>query len=338
MAFADSAAVDTLERSFKGMLRYVSSVNQSRWKVVLDPLYETMAAAVLRDVPPSAELMAREFEDNHFFKYRAISAKVNYRIEDWNFDEARPELLTERQKRILHSFALGETSGFTVGAGFLSSFRNLPELGSFFGIWFTEELNHYWGYHQYLDRMGQGWTAQKKRDVTRVDFRDYSDDPLEVAAANMYQELIAYLLYRSFAKQARDPFLSRMIGQFAKDELRHYKFYEAVVAREIQKKPSFRAVALKHFFKATTPVNQVAGGAQHTVDHLSQAAFYVRKPEFEFLVKQNEFLFGTGFRELFRFFYRRHLPPCSLCAQEVFECACERYEDDATTHEPRAAA
>jgi hypothetical protein len=40
------------------------------------------------------------------------------------------------------------------------------------------------------------------------------------------------------------------------------------------------------FFKATTPVNQVSGGATATVEHLSRASFYFRKAEFDFLLRE----------------------------------------------------
>jgi hypothetical protein len=318
---------EAVERSFKKALRYVSSVNQSRLKVVLDPIYEAAAASMLRGVSPSQELLEKRFEDNLYFKYKQTSSKVAWSIDDFDFDEARPDLLNERQRRIVHSFAMGETSGFTVGAGFLSSFRNLPELGSFFGIWFTEELNHYWGYHRYLERMGEGWQLEKKQAVTGVDFLDYAEDPYEVAAANMYQELIAFCVYSSFARQAKDPFLAKMVMTFAKDELRHYKFYELVTAREIQRRPEFRKVVLKHFLKATTPMNQVSGGPKNVVDHLSLAAFYFRKREFDFLLKKNAYLFGDTFEKPFEFFYRRHIAPCSACGVEVFRCECEALEE-----------
>jgi hypothetical protein len=319
----------SVERSFKKVLRYVSSVNQSRLKVVLDPVHEAAAAAMLWNVEPSRELLDKRFEDNLYFKYKAASSKLSWSIEDFDFSEARPELLSDRQRTIVHSFARGETSGFTVGAGFLSAFRNLPELGSFFGIWFTEELNHYWGYHRYLERMGEGWQLEKKQEVTAVEFLDYASDPYEVAAANMYQELIAFLVYSSFARQAKDPFLARMVATFAKDELRHYKFYEHVTAREIQRRPEFRKVVLKHFLKATTPMNQVSGGPSKVVDHLSLAGFYFRKREFDFLLKQNAYLFGDTFEQPFEFFYRRHLPPCGSCGLEVFRCACTQLEEAA---------
>ena len=50
-------------------------------------------------------------------------------------------------------------------------------------------------------------------------FRPYAEDPYEVAACNMYQELVGYLVYRCFGKQVNDPFLASMLKQFAKDEM-----------------------------------------------------------------------------------------------------------------------
>ncbi|MHB1847385.1 MAG: acyl-ACP desaturase [Deltaproteobacteria bacterium] len=318
-----------MERSFKSLLRYVAAINQSPAKALLDPVYEKVADALVREVPLSARLREARYEENLFPAYLARSHKLRYDIHTFDFDEARPELLSSRQRAFVHSAALGETSGFAVGASFLSSFRSSPELGSFFGVWFLEELNHYWGYHRYLERMGEGWGARRKEDVTAVDFRPYSSDPMEVAAANLYQELVGYLVYRSVARQAGDPFFARMIDRFAKDELRHYKFYQSVVAREIQRNPDFRAIALKHFLKATTPVNQVAGGARATVDHLTRASFYFRKPEYEFLLREMEFLFGTNLSPLFAFFYRRHVPPCERCGVEVYLCGCARFDPPA---------
>jgi hypothetical protein len=318
--------LERAERILKAGLRQLSAVNQGPAKVVLDPMYETVAAAMLRGVKRSARLVATRYDDNLYFRYQQASRKLQWSIEDWDFSQARPELLPERQKAILHSFATGETSGFAVGAGFLHAFRSSQELGPFFGIWFVEELNHYWGYHRYLERMGQAWADARKKDVTQVAFRPYSDDPLEVAAANMYQELVGYLVYRSFARSCRDPFLARLVDRFAKDELRHYKFYQSVCARQIQRDPSFRVLVLKHFLKATTPINQVAGGARQTLGHLTSASHYFRKPEFEFLLTQLEFLLGDPLEGWFERFYRRHTAPCERCCAEVFRCACEEVD------------
>lgn len=319
--------ISLTDKAFKGGLRYVAAINQSRAKWVLDPVYEFIAGRLLDKVPLSPALLAKKYDDNLFFKYQQASRRLSWSIEDWDFSKARPELLTPRQAKLVHSFATGETSGFAVGAGFLNAFRNSPELGAFFGVWFTEELNHYFGYHRYLERMGQGWSKERKEDVTGVEFLPYSKNPMEVAAANMYQELIGYLVYRSFARQCRDPFLAKLVTKFSKDELRHYKFYQAVVARQIQREPKFRILVLKHFFKATTPLNQVSGGPGRVVEHLTGASFYFRKPEYDFMLRQTRFLFGHDFEKLFRYFYSNHLPPCAFCHKEVFLCECEFFEE-----------
>ena len=325
-AVQDHPAFERAERSLKTALRWVSAMNQSPAKFVLDPIYEATADWLVRDVQLSSALREKRFEDNLYFNYLNTARRVQYSIDDWDWSSARPELLTPRQRAFLHGSTIGETSGFAVGAGFLHAFRNDPELGSFFGIWFSEELNHYWGYHRYMEKLGEGYDRARKEAVTGVEFRAYTQDPLEMAAANMYQELVAYLIYRSFARQARDPFLATLVDTFAKDELRHYKFYEEVVARQIQREPRFRRLVLKHFFKATTPMNQVSGGARKTIGYLSNAAFYLRAPEFQFLLKQTHFLFGHSFEGLLSFFYRRHLPPCDSCGREVFRCDCATYD------------
>jgi hypothetical protein len=320
-----------VERLFKKGLRYSVAINQSPAKILLDPVYEAIGALLVNGrVPLSPRLAATRYEDNLYFKYRRNSRRVQWSIDDWNFREARPDLLTARQRALLHTFATGETSGFTVGASFLQSFRNSPELGAFFSIWFFEEMNHYFGYHRYLERMGEPWSSERKEKVTGVRFLPYSEDPLEVAAANMHQELIGYLVYRSFARQCRDPFLAALVDTFAKDELRHYKFYQGVVGREIQRRPRFRAIVLKHFFKASTPLNQVSGGPAKVVANLTGPAFYFRRPEFEYMLRQIEFLVGDRLEGLFSWFYRRNLPPCGFCGEETFRCACERFEGGGT--------
>src|SRR6185436_17405542 len=255
------------------------------------------------------------------------SRKLQYFVEDWDWSEARPELLTARQRQMMHTVALGETSGAAVADGFLRAFRTDPELAAFFGTWFTEELNHFIGYHLYLDRMGETWPAQRGLDVARVEFAPYAKDPMEIAAANMYQELIGYLVYSGFSRQAKDPFLARMLMQFAKDELRHYKFYQAVVARKIRAEPAFRRTVLKVIMKATTPYNQVSGRLTNTLHHLELGSFYFRKPQYELFLREVEYLLGTPLKGFFDWFFRGIVPPCTQCREELAQCACEHYED-----------
>jgi hypothetical protein len=117
-----------------------------------------------------------------------------------------------------------------------------------------------------------------------------------------------------------------MLDQFAKDELRHYKYYQAVVARHLQAEPGFRRQVLKTFLKATSPFNQVSGGTKQVLEHLQRGIFYFRKAEFDFFLDQVEFLLGQRFESFFAFYFRGNAPPCGTCGQELFQCACEDFE------------
>jgi hypothetical protein len=317
-----------LEQAFRSAARLVYAFNQSPAKVVFDPIYFNVARALMRgNIPLSKKLKERKFPPNLFLAYRSQSRKLEYHIEDWDFSQARPDLLTKRQRDMMHTVALGETSGAAVADGFLRAFRTNPELAAFFGTWFVEELNHFIGYHYYLERMGEAWPEERGLAVAKVEFIPYADDPMEVAACNMYQELVGYLIYRSFATQVKDTFLSEMLDRFAKDELRHYKFYQNVVVREIQKNPDFRSVVLKVFLKATSPFNQVSGGPLQVLEHLKKGVFYFRKPEFEYFLDQVEFLLGTRLEEFFTWFFKGHIPPCPGCQQETYLCGCKNFEE-----------
>ena len=123
------------------------------------------------------------------------------------------------------------------------------------------------------------------------------------------------------------------------------RLFRELVARRAAREPlayvlgewGFRRLVLKHFLKATTPVNQVSGSVANTIGYLSTAAWYFRKPELDFLMKSTKFLLGDSLEPHFNFFYRRHLPPCELCQREVFRCACEQFER-VGGEEKRAAA
>jgi hypothetical protein len=297
--------------------------NQGPARVVLDPIYHLVARSLLRgDIPLSPRLRAHRYEDDLYERYRRQSRKLQYFIEDWDFAAARPELLDARARAFVHTTTLGETSGMAVADGFLRAFRTSEELASFFGTWFVEELNHFRGFHRYTERMGERWTQPEVDAVSEVEFRPYSDDPLELAACNMFQELLAYLIYRSFAARAGDPFLARMVEQFSKDELRHFKFYEAVVARHIQRDPAFRVTVLKVFLKATTPFNQVSGGAAATLQHVARGLYYVRAAEYAYILDRVEYLLGTRLEPLFEASFRMMTGSCERCAQPTFRCEC----------------
>jgi hypothetical protein len=317
-----------LEKAFRRSAMWAYTMNQSRAKIVMDPIYLVVAKRLLRGTDrPSEKLLRESFPSNLFFAYRAQSRKLQYFVEDWDWTEARPDLLTARQRQMMHTVALGETSGAAVSDGFLRAFRTQPELAAFFGVWFTEELNHFVGYHMYLRQMGEPWPAAAGLAVAETDVLPYADDPFEVAACNMYQELLGFLIYRSFAKQVKDPFLARMLDQFAKDECRHFRFYQDVVARHIQENPGFRAVVLKTFLKATSPYNQISGGPSNVIDHLTMGAFYFRKREFEYFLRENEYLLGTDLREFWDWYFQGVVDPCTHCGEQTHRCSCEHFED-----------
>lgn len=304
------------------------ALNQSRAKVVMDPIYLAVAKRLLRGTSgPSEKLLREKFPSNLYVPYRAQSRRLQYFIEDWDWSAARPELLTPRQRQMMHTVALGETSGSAVSDGFLRAFRTDPELAAFFGTWFTEELNHFVGYHMYLRQMGEPWPAARGLEVAETEVLPYADNAMEIAACNMYQELLGFLIYRSFSRQVKDPFLGKMLAQFAKDECRHFRFYQDVVARHLQENPAFRPVVLKVFLKATSPYNQISGGPANVLDHLSMGAFYFRKPEYEYFLRQNEYLLGTDLRHFWDWYFKGVVEACAFCGEETFQCECTHFED-----------
>jgi hypothetical protein len=317
-----------LDRTFRSIAKYAYALNQGPARFLMDPVYEAVCARLLPDsIPLSKGLKAADLSGNLYFRYRGVSRRLTYFIEDWDFSQARPELLTPRQRQMMHTIALGETSGSAVASGFLHAFRTDPELAAFFGTWFVEELNHFIGYHLYLARMGETWPSQRGLDVARVEWTPYAKDPMELAAANMYQELIGFLVYSGFSRQAKDPFLAKMALQFAKDELRHYKFYQQVVARKIRAEPRFRRTVLKVILKATTPYNQVSGSVNNVLHHLEMGSFYFRKREYDLFLREVEYLLGTKLEGFFGWFFKGIAPPCTSCSRELAQCDCEHYED-----------
>lgn len=325
-----------LAHALRCAAQLVFAFNQSRAKVLFDPIYSLAAGVLLGErTPLSPTLASQDFPADLFEGYRARARKLQYYVEDWDFDEARPELLTARERAFVHTTTLGETSGLAVSDGFLRAFRTSPELASFFGTWFVEELNHFRGFHRYVEQMGERWPRERVHAVAEVEFRAYSDDPLEIAACNMYQELLAYLVYRSLGKQVGDPFLAKMVTRFGKDELRHFKFYQDVVARQIKRDPSFRVTVLKVFLKATTPFNQVSGGAGPTLRNVQNGLYYFRKAEYEYFLDQVEFLLGSRMGALFEVYFRMLAPRCERCHELTFRCGCEIFEAlhaDASVH------
>jgi rubrerythrin len=319
----------TAEQLFRRGAMWAYTLNQSPAKVVMDPVYVAVAKRLLADAGPLPEKLRNQtFAPNLFLPYRTQSRKLTYFIEDWDWDSARPELLTPRQRQMMHTVALGETSGAAVGDGFLRVFRTEPELAAFFGLWHSEELNHFMGYHLYLKKMNEAWPAERGLEVAEVEWTPYSEDPMELAACNMYQELIGFLIYRSFSRQVKDPFLSKMLAQFAKDECRHFRFYEDVVMRHLQRHPEFRVTVLKTFLKATAPYNQVSGKPANVLDHLAMGAFYFRKAEFDYFVERVEALTGGKLRAFWEWYFQGVVEPCTVCARSTVHCDCAQYESD----------
>ena len=155
-----------LDEGFRRSAMWAYALNQSRAKVVMDPIYLAVAKRLLRGTDQASERLRNEtFPKNLYVPYRAQSRKLQYFIEDWDWSSARPELLTPRQRQTMHTVALGETSGAAVSDGFLRAFRTEPELAAFFGNWFTEELNHFVGYHMYLRKMGESWPGVRAMEV-----------------------------------------------------------------------------------------------------------------------------------------------------------------------------
>jgi len=305
------------------LARFAFAHNQGPARIVLDPIYRVVARSLLpAQLPLSSRLTAQRYDEDLYERYREQSRKLQYFVEDLDFTSARPDLLTERERAFVHTSTLGETSGMAVADGFLRAFRRSPELASFFGTWFVEELNHFRGFHRYAALMGERWSSTRVDAVAEVEFRPYADDPLEIAACNMFQELMAYLIYRAFAREAHDPFLADMALRFSKDELRHFKFYESVVARAIQRDPSFRVTVLAIFLKATTPFNQVSGGASATLGHVATGLYYLRAREYAYFLDRVEFLLGTRLESLFEASLEIMTSRCQRCDEHTFRCAC----------------
>lgn len=326
MSLLRSLQTMTLDAGRRGA-QLVFAVNQSALAPAIDPLYRAAARVMLRpETPLSAELAAKTFPEDLFLEYRRRARKVQYFVEDLDFSRAQPERLTERQRRFVATTTLGETSGMAVSDGFLRAFRTSRELAPFFGTWFVEELNHFYGFHRYVAAMGAQWTPRDVERVAEVEFRPYSDDVEEIATCNMFQELVAFLVYRSFAKQVNDPLLAELVARIAKDELRHFRFYQDYVARHVQRHPAFRQTVLKVFLKATTPFNQVSGGARRTVENIKNGFFYFRAAEFSYFLDQVEFLLGDRLEPAFDAYFSLFAEPCDACGARLHRCACQVFE------------
>src|SRR6266550_2652491 len=96
-----------IERALKSAARIAFAYNQSPAKRVLDPVYDVLAKRLLAGVPASKRLAATRYSEDLFPAYRAQSRKLAWYVEDLDFSEAKPELLTARQRAMIHTVALG---------------------------------------------------------------------------------------------------------------------------------------------------------------------------------------------------------------------------------------
>lgn len=77
-----------LEKAFRRSAMWAYALNQSRAKVVMDPIYLVIAKRLLRGTTgPSAKLLTERFPQNLYFPYRAQSRKLAYDkridIDEW---------------------------------------------------------------------------------------------------------------------------------------------------------------------------------------------------------------------------------------------------------------
>ena len=66
-----------LEKTFRRSAMWAYALNQSRAKIVMDPIYLAVAKRLLRDTSgPSTKLLSEKFPENLYFPYRAQSRKL----------------------------------------------------------------------------------------------------------------------------------------------------------------------------------------------------------------------------------------------------------------------
>jgi hypothetical protein len=56
-------------------------------------------------------------------------------------------------------------------------------------------------------------------------------------------------------------------------------------------------------------------------------AFYFRKPEYDYFLKENAYLFGTDLRGFWDWYFKGVTDACSFCALPPHQCSCEHFED-----------
>jgi len=90
--------------------------------------------------------------------------------------------------------------------------------------------------------------------------------------------------------------------------------------------------------KATTPYNQVSGGARPTLEHVQSGVYYFRRAEYDYFLDQIQFLFGTRLEPCFQGSFEILAGPCDGCKSPTFLCACEHFEPDISSAAPNSVA
>ena len=88
-------------------------------------------------------------------------------------------------------------------------------------------------------------------------------------------------------------------------------------------------MVLKVFLKATTPYNQVSGGARSALQNIQNGMFYFRKPEYDYFLDQVEYLLGTRLESTFDAYFGLFAPSCDRCGVPTFRCGCKELEPHA---------
>jgi hypothetical protein len=74
-----SSMLAMLEKGFRRSAMWAYALNQSRAKVVMDPIYLGVAKTLLRGTrAPSEKLSSEKFPTNLYFPYRALSRRLQY--------------------------------------------------------------------------------------------------------------------------------------------------------------------------------------------------------------------------------------------------------------------
>ena len=207
-----------LEHGFRRSAMVAYALNQSRAKVVMDPIYLAVARTLLRGHERPSEKLPAPSSPPTCSSRTARFAQAAVLRRRLGLRRRAARALTPRQRQMMHTVALGETSGAAVADGFLRAFRTHPELAAFFGAWFTEELNHFFGYHLYLGRWarpGRPSAASRspRRSSSPTPPTRWRWRPATCTRSCSASSCIARSPSRSRIRSCRS-----MLAQFAKDE------------------------------------------------------------------------------------------------------------------------